>query len=194
MEKKQENPTIELLKSTLFELTLRINRGIFAIDQLNDLERRVFSKCYWTVLKAVVDNSYGKFNLRIISGENLGKHFNYLSKLINRNTFPTEDVRKGIGSVVNDSRLEVNKVISAFLELPEFIQNEALQSLLQNERNRTSAELKKTESMLSKMGEEEIHHVYTFVSLLSNPNLKGKAAWVFGDVINKISELEENPG
>ena len=193
MEKKQENPTIELLKSTLFELIRRINHGVFSIEQLNDLERRVFSKCYWTVLRSIVDGSYGKYNLRNISEENLGKHFNYLSKLINRNTYPTEDVRKVISAVVNDSRLDVDKVISAFLELPEFVQNEALQSLLQNERNRTSAELKKTESMLSKMGEEEIHHVYTFVSLLSNPNLKGKAAWVFGDVINKISELEENP-
>ena len=193
MEKKQETPTMELLKSTLFELIRRINHGAFSIEQLNDLERRIFSKCYWTVLKAVVDNSYGRFNLRDISEKNLDKHFNYLSKLINRNTFPTEEVRTAIYAAINDPMLETDKVIPAFTGLSEFTQEEALQSLLQDERNRSSAELKKTESMITKLGEEEIHHVYTFVSLLTNPSRKGRTAWAFEDIMTKLTELEENP-
>ena len=184
---------MELLKSTLFELIRRINHGAFSIEQLNDLERRIFSKCYWTVLKAVVDNSYGRFNLRDISEKNLDKHFNYLSKLINRNTFPTEEVRNAIYAAINDPMLETDKVIPAFTGLSEFTQEEALQSLLQDERNRSSAELKKTESMITKLGEEEIHHVYTFVSLLTNPSRKGRTAWAFEDIMNKLTELEENP-
>ncbi len=142
-------------------------------DRWNSDEKRLFSLCYWSVLRRALSNPGSPLNQRRLSllitgsrqdGKKIKEDPNFIAKLIKRNTFPSDELASEIERNAPQCMLRKDNAISLFLKLPPEIRRKALLPFIRKQERRNSGIMKDIEKMIVSLDEYQLRELRGYLT------------------------------
>jgi len=124
--------------------------------EFTPFEKRIFSRCYWELIRTIIEER--ELNQSEIS-RSLGKPRSFLSNLFTRSSFPSDDMIELFHRTFKDHRIAKGNIMESFQQIGHEKQLKVMEDFNLSERNRSSTLIKKIESKLPHLNDEQLNFI-----------------------------------